>query len=191
MKPVRSKVDFVRRYKLGEFGNASLSWDKFNQYWHSGYDGLVHFRNKVAGGRTWYNLDRRAAWDLIFELKGDRPYGTRDQAPEYGNLYFSAMAPHDTTVLQGEVQRTHRGLELRYTLDPAPMRDAFKKQDQSVSGLASLMLLKSKLPPRDIEWLMYLLDEYDDHVVEFSTFGVEWGTVPGFRTVYWEVRYGY
>ena len=177
--PVLRKVDFVRRYAAGEFGNASPTWDDLAQYQASGYTDLVHVRNRVAAGRTWYNVsvaDVPAVWAEAKAIY--RP----------SMLYISAMAPTDKTLFQGEVQRGSWGYELLFSTVAKPMRDALREQSRCVTGVVASVLLKHFLCPRSLEWLGYLLDAYPGHVVEFSTYSVEWGTVAGFNTVFWEVR---
>ncbi len=184
-RPVLTKRDFVRRYAAGEFGNASPTWETLEafvvfvatlQLSNRNY----HIRNRVAGGRTWYNVPGVSVprrWnDLV--LVGTDPK----------SLYISAMAPTEKTVLQGEVQRGPGGLQLYYTTVRQPMRDALKVWARQVSGIISVYLLKKFLWASSYEWLEHLLDTYPDHVVEFSAYSVEWGTVRGHNTVFWEVR---
>jgi len=182
-KPVLTKRDFVRRYARGEFGNASPTWSSFqdwftNEPWRR-YGKLFHVRNRIAAGRTWYDVWWSKLWLTWFEA-----------VDYYGesNLYISAMAPTDKTVLQGEVCEGLWGLDLTYTTVAKPMRDALVESSTSVSGLVASLVLKHYLSPADLDWLNYLLEEYPDHVVEFSTYSVEWGTIPGYNTVFWEVR---
>ncbi len=181
MNPVLTKLDFVRRYKEGEFGNASPTWERFNLYWHSKYNGLIHFRNRVAGGRTYYNVTRAEAWELQFKM-------LEEKDPDYGNFYFSAMAPTEKTIIQGEVYRNELGLYLKYSTLPLTMRDALKAEEKTALNLTAKILLQKHLCSNSYEWLNYLLDTYDNHVIEFSTYACNWGTVPRFNTVFWEVR---
>lgn len=190
MKPVLTKADFVRRYKLGEFGNASPTWNGYEEWWEDWqYDGwenrLYHIRNRVAGGPTWYNVsgdDLAVAWNNLLS-QGVPPQ----------DLYISEMAPHGSNLLQGEVQRLasrlSSGLYLRYSkLVGLPMREALLNGEKHAYRLEAKGLLLSALDVRSYEWLEYLLDEYDGHTVEFSTFARAWGTIPGYNTVFWEVR---
>lgn len=175
--PVLTKRDFVRRFQRGEFGNRNLVWDTLDEYLESGYKGLIHFRNRIAGGPTIYNVPRERALDLWKEQRGN------------GDWYFAAMAPHNKNLIQGEVQRTHVGLELWYSTERGlPMRDALGSSGQRAYGIIGVSLLKSLMCPNSYEWLNVLLDRYDGHVVEFSTFSCEWGTIEGFNSVFWEVR---
>jgi len=177
--PVLTKADFVERYIRGEFGNHSPTWGTRQEYLADGYKGLVHIRNRVAGARTWYNVPPEGferAWAEALR------YYRADQ------LYISAMAPTDKTVFQGEVQRGLWGLDLYYSCVARPMREALRLQGRTVRGVFALCLLQRFLCPNSYEWLQVLLDRYPDHVVEFSTYSVNWGTLPGYNTVFWEVR---
>lgn len=178
--PIDTKAKFVKHYREGRFGNASLTWDSYRDYIKSKYNGLVHFRNRMKGGDTFYNkgpLSARRLARLLMDM------GTID------NYYISAMAPHRLNLIQGEVQETPRGLGLFYSQAYGlPMRDALTEDGRQVYGLEAVGLLKANLCARSYDWLQVLLDEYEGHVVEFSTFSRQWGTLPGFNTVFWEVR---
>lgn len=179
--PVLSKKDFVERYIQGEFGNHSPTWRsavEFKQ--ESDSLGLYHIRNRVAGGKTWYNLTKNyclIVWRRLL-IHGYR----------LGDLYISQMAPTSSTLFQGEVARGIYGLDLIYSTQTLPMREALRIDSNYATGIRSLILLRHYLCQRSYDWLMYLLDTYEDHVVEFSVYAQDWGTVPGYNTVFWEVR---
>lgn len=179
-KPVLTKVDFVRRYAAGEFGNASPTWNTIEEWLKSGYRELVHVRNRVAGGLTWYNV----AYDCVIDtfkralVKGCPPE----------QLYISAMCPTEKTLFQGEVQQSERGLDLHYTTVAKPMRDALKEWSKSEHGATAAMMVEYYLCPNSLEWLQHLLREYPNHVIEFTTLSVNWGTLPGYNTIFWECR---
>ena len=192
--PVTSKRDFVRRYALGEFGNASPTWTNISDFREHLYSlnessptrltGELRFslRSSVPSDKTQYDLPYWTCLDnwanlLISGAKG---------------WYASEMAPTPRTVIQGEVCRTVDGLCFFYSTGLYTMKEGLRKNGQQAVGVFAKSLLEYYLPVRDYEWLMYLLDEaYPDHVVEFTTYSCCWGTVPGFKTVYWEVRHGY
>lgn len=183
-KPVLTKHDFVRRYKTGEFGNRAPTWDKLpdwmSERWSMPVNQLYHVRNRIAGEKTWYNLK----WKEVsyFWYEASKEYSSK-------NLYISAMAPHDKGLIQGEIRRSHRGLELYWTMATLPMRQAFKELGGAVeTGITAKTLLEAVLDPLSYEWVQYLLDAYPDHIVEFSSFGCNWGTIPNRNTIIWEVR---
>jgi len=176
---VLTKHDFVRRYKLGEFGNAAPTWNSLKE-WQDNHDNawLYHIRNRVAGGSTFYSLAHQQV-PIIWKTCGVDP----------ANLYISAMAPHQHNLIQGEVQQSERHLDLLWTDVPnLPMRDALAARVMQSSGIMAVLLLRKHLCSRSYEWLQYLLEAYPLHVIEFSSFSVNWGTVPKHNTVIWEVR---
>lgn len=184
--PVLTKLDFVDRYLNGEFGNASPSWHSIGDFTDTCFTTKLggnpvnceyHLRNRVAGGSTFYNLTRS---QVICYWYANRCFR--------GGWYISEMAPTELTLIQGEVMRAPWGLYLHGSIIPRPMRDALRLSSFHINGLRAYTTLKSYLCPRSYEWLWYLLEEYPDHVVEFSTYGIDWGTIPGFNTVFWEVR---
>lgn len=181
MRPVKNKTDFVRRYKAGEFGNAGPTWESYDAWWNENraFDHRkYHLRNRIPGGRTFYNLEgwKLATWGVVGWVRDP-------------NWYVSGMAPHDRGTIQGEVSRTPMGLTLSYGSALQPMRDMIQSGGLSlVSGVQAKMLLQSNMNTNSWEWLQYLLDEYKDHVIEFTCFSVCWGTIPGYNTVFWEVR---
>lgn len=186
-RPVENKRDFVPRYARGEFGNAGPTWlstqDFLNDdeyHIRTQKSQLYHLRNRKPGGTTYYAVSVQDIQDFA-RTSVTPPTVLRD-------YYVSAMAPHDYTLLQGEVHRTVAGLSLTATFSKLPMRDALKEDCHSFSGLRAKLLLQKTLCPNSYDWLAHLLDSYDGHIVEFSAFGVNWGTLPRYNTVFWEVR---
>lgn len=185
MEPVLSKKDFVRRYKAGEFGNASPTWNTLEEFlddrpWlYLGTDQRYHIRNRRAGGPTWY--------DVCFKKVSFKWYNAMERGER---VYISAMAPHDRNVLQGEIMEGEWGWEL--SCAPGclgrPMREALKLCPVSFKGLRAKLLVRQAMNDLSYQWLEYLLEAYPGHVVEFSAFSTCWGTVPGHNTVFWEVR---
>lgn len=182
LPPVTSKRDFVRRYEAGEFGNRAPTWNTLEEYLASGYNGgRVHIRNRVAGAPTWYDIEPDAVVDKTAEIIRNE-WATSDQ------LYFSGMAPTHLTTFQGEVQRSTNHLDLYWSTVKQPMRQSLLEGGRQSYNLSASLLLKRFFDPSSYDWLQYLLDGYPDHVIEFSCYGVYWGTVPRRNTVIWEVR---
>lgn len=178
IRPVRTKPDFYRRFYAGEFGNHGPIWPTFDAYWDSEYDAPIAIRTLKPGGPCQYNIARKQSreWLQLFNDQG------------WHELNFSAMAPTEKTVIQGEAQLGLAGLEIFVARVALPMRDALRQAGESYTGASATTLLRSLMDGHGFDWLTYLLDSYEDHVVEFSTFSVSWGVVPGARTVFWEVR---
>lgn len=176
-----AKQRFVDSYQANEFGNRAPTWDKFEDFLRSGYAGLVHIRNRVAGGPTWYDVPAREVPQRLANI-------VEHGLASYNSVYFSGMAPTDRTLLQGEVRRSENHLDLFYSVVKKPMRLALAKGGRQQSGIIAVLLLKEVMDPPSYDWLQILLDRYPDHVIEFSTYAVPWGTIPGRNTVFWEVR---
>jgi hypothetical protein len=177
-EPVLTKVDFTARYAAGEFGNHTRTWATGEEALASNSPGPFHIRNKVAGGVTYYNIKR---WDM--------PSAWKDAvARQPAELWYcSEMAPSAATVFQGEIMRGVGGLQLTYNMEPLPMREGMAVGQKTAQGLQAKLLMEHYLDPSDWEWVEHLLDEYEGHVVEFSTYSVSCGTLNR-RTVIWEVR---
>jgi hypothetical protein len=186
--PVLTKQDFVKRYAAGEFGNASPTWQTFEQFskdvsWHHKQQ-QFHLRNRVAAGETHYNL---SATEVLRQWGDDKN----------GPWYCSAMAPEDRKIFQGEViEHPATGIQLHYNLHAIPMRDGMAaeyatsgyQKRMNVDGPRVYWYLRTFLCANSYEWLMILLDRYPNHAVEFSSYATNWGTISGFNTVFWEVR---
>lgn len=189
-EPVNTKRDFVERYKRGEFGNCSPTWETLEDFSASGYRGLVHLRNRVAGGPTWYNVPHdevKAVFDRVTHYAN--PVENPNGAVPPTDLYFSGMAPTAKTLVQGEVMLSDQGWYFNHSFVKKPMRDALREQSLHAEGIMAVHLLKSNLCPNSWDWLNVLLDRYPGHIVEVSAYGEQWGTLaPLYNTCFWEVR---
>lgn len=183
--PVLTKADFVRRYRAGEFGNAAQTWNTWDDYagdYGRGLvTGMIHLRNRVAGGPTWYNVPATEVPNRYADIVNGRI-----EKPD--NIYFSAMAPHDRGTIQGEVEQSTTSLTLTYCSARKPMRQAMAEQFWTTAGVMAWNKLRSAMDPASFDWLQVLLDRYPEHVIEFSCFEIYWGTIPRRNTVFWEVR---
>ncbi len=181
-RPVMTKRDFVYRYKKGEFGNAAPTWDYVIDFISDPNtpSGPFHLRNRIVGGPTYYDLSEH---ELVEKYQLCLANGGRS-----GDYYVSAMAPTEKTVIQGEVMQGYNSLNLHYSTIKKPMRDALSLKARTVVGVHARMMLDQTMCPNSRGWLDILLDRYHGHVIEFSVYDCEWGTVPGFNTVFWEVR---
>lgn len=179
-KPVLTKDDFVKRYQAGEFGNRSPTWSSLLEFYGNHMihpDSLFHLRNRVKGGPSHYNQSGKQLLDYVQEGKFLEP-----------NWYVSEMCPTEKTLIQGEISRMPNGLYFYYSTVVKPMRDSLAEGGKESLGLQTSLLLDHFLDHKSREWLNYLLDEYPDHVIEFTTLSQCWGVEPGYNTIFWEVR---
>jgi hypothetical protein len=177
-KPVLNKTDFYERFYKGEFGNYGLMWSTLHEWWHSYYEYPIAIRTLKPGGRCDYNIPRNEVFDRVSQFHSEG----------WKELNFSAMAPTERTLLQGEALLTVGGLHLFVSQLKLPMRDALKQGGFHANGIIAYRLLRETCDPDSYDWLQYLLENYEDHVVEFSTFECAWGMIERKNTVIWEVR---
>lgn len=182
--PVRSKREMVPLYTRGCFGNHSPTWlDPYLFQQEAPRGSLYHLRNgAVAGGVTYYKQRQEEA------------FCRWTKQPRLEDWYCSMQVPYaveQSLLLQGEVFRDTFGLRLFYSTVKKPMRDALVEYSRDVSGIMARLLIAEAMDPSSYDDLQTLLDEYDGHIVEFSSYSVCWGTVPNRNTIFWEVRSGY
>lgn len=187
--PVLNKSDMVKRWVAGEFGNSIKCWDSWDAYvedvgrekWAS--ESPVALRYKDPGAPF-------CRYDLTFE---DAVEQVRDWEEDYKHFDISKVWVNDSNNpdrylrLQGEVARSHRGLELRWSPLKKKMRHALAEDERNAVGMQAQAILREHLDPVAYDWLEVLLERYPDHVVEFSTWSVPFGVL-GWNTVFWECR---
>ena len=180
-RSVNSKHDFYKRFKNGEFGNASPHWDTYEEYLASGYSDLIAIRTRTPGGRCDYFILKNEVASRINDFKKDG-YNSND-------LHFSAQCPERDKLLQGEISLTVRGLYLfGSTNSELAMRQALKEDAFDLWGLTAHLFVKNRMCPNSWDWLQQLFALYPGHTVEFTTLKYCWGDTPGFNTLFWEVR---
>lgn len=179
--PVLTKNDFVKRFIANEFGNRGPMWNSLDEFTKSGYRGLVHLRNRVAGAFTLYNVPSVLVveeFEKAVRLHGD-------------TFYLAGMAPTEQTLIQGEAMLTEKGLYFYGSYIKRPMREALGTESFQAIGIHAHMLIKNYMDVDSWYWFNDLLKNYPNHVIEFSVYGVNWGTIPNRNTVFWEVRGAY
>ena len=67
-------------------------------------------------------------------------------------------------------------------------REAFSKLSLSWCGLAAKLIFDHVLWPSDRDDLDVLLQDYPNHVIEFTACDRAVGTIPGRNSIIWEVR---
>jgi len=181
---IRSKRQMYDLLRRGRLGNHGLMWETVDEWFASGYDGLIAIRTRSPLGRCDYNLPPA---DVLPAFRSFLNQGYKEE-----DLHFSAMAPERHCVLRGEVGRVswpHGELELHYARDRhLSMRDSLRQNGQYASGLEALSILQAALWPQSYDMVMEVVEEYPDHGVEFTAFSKAWGVLPHHNCVVWEVR---
>ncbi|MEK7187328.1 MAG: hypothetical protein AAB691_00590 [Patescibacteria group bacterium] len=184
MTIIKSKKVFYELWNTGILGNKSRTWDSLKEAKASTFAGTVaiRYRGNRWGGPLIINLN-------IHQLENELDKLTK-QGWQKEDFNFSEQLSPDriTYLINGEVMRGSRGLELFYATENKLMREALGSSGRNVYGMQALEVLHLFLWPPDIESLMELLDIYPDHVVEFSGFDRKVGVLPNRRMIVWEVR---
>lgn len=199
MTPVTTKLDFYTRLRAGEFGvNDNHRWYDVAQWlrdkpWHR-LDWNVKTVTQYVQGNQYYHWP---VWGLQSIGKpGSRcDYNVPTiEVPErlltwpVPRYVISPMMPDDWLVCQGEAWETDLGrIYLHSSTAKIPMRQALKTNPEHREGLLAKEYLRAVLPYEDFEDMMSLFARYPGHVIEFSVYGCDVGTMKR-RTVWWEIR---
>jgi hypothetical protein len=103
-------------------------------------------------------------------------------------VVMGAATDDERLIIQGEVMRSERYLDLRYTRVKAPMRVALATEQKHTGGMDAVAILQASLCPASWDLLNELLDTYPDSVIEFSTWAECKHVQGGRNTIFWEVR---
>jgi hypothetical protein len=159
----------------GRFGNYPRAWESLEELQASGFSGEVSLRSKeVSNPVKLYHIPSEKVAEIVAALP---------EAQRNSGLVFSEAPPDSQRAIQGEWD----GTNLTYSFVPKPMRLAFVEDMRHADGLEAKTLLRYYLDPADVEWLDELLEDFPDHVVEFSGFKIRTGTHRR-RMIVWEVR---
>jgi len=175
-KDVRTKSDFLRRWQKGEFGNRLRVWENINEIDCP----LVGIRYKIQESKFMvYGVARSDVAERVSAMVS--------QGASRELFYFGEAAPDEDLILQGELQQSVGHYDLCYSTVKDRMRVAMKHQ-QYCSGLQVVHTLRNHCTEGSYHDLMQLLEDYPDHIVEFSVYRYCLGDTPGRNTLIWEVR---
>lgn len=179
---IATKTQFYDLWQAGLLGNRPAAWPSLRDLQHSGFEGFVTIRYKGGAGGGFARTHVRVSeiGRIVEELQ--------DRGLNAERLTFHESMPDELLLIQGEVTRVARGLELTYSKETnTPMREAMRRP-LLASGLAASQLLNRFLDPNSRDDLEMLLEQYPDAVVEFGTYAVDVGVFPRRNTIIWEVR---
>lgn len=180
---IRTKAQMYRLYESGRFGNRLPAWDSLEDYYASGFADPVVLRYKGSRGGQWVQYDV----PLIEVPRIVKRW--EEEGADLHCIVVNALGPASKLVFQGEVMRSFQYIDLRYSLTPKPMRLALAEDEREARGVKAKCLLKHFMDPASYDDLWSLLTDFDDAVVEFSTWSVDIGVAPNRNTVFWEVRH--
>lgn len=183
MEKILSKRQFYDLWDRGILGNKPHTWVSLDEAIESGFKGLVAIRYRGAFGNGPF-VPNLTIDSLEEEVEKLIVAGWKKE-----DFNFSEQLSPETAIylINGEVTRSHRGLELRFSRENKLMRDALQSSEENAYGMKANEVLKLCLRSNDREELLELLDTWPDHVVEFSGFDRPVGIYQT-HMVIWEVR---
>ncbi len=192
-RKIKSKSEFYKLYNNYLLGNRPLAWDNLKDAIKSNHKGTATIRDARGTKRGDIN-----ALLPMFLVPIDKLKETVKQLEEKGisqnSMKFNQSMPDEHLTIQGELLKNHEGINLLYTHIPKPMNIALKEQTFHAHGLKAELILKHFLWPSSYEEIISLLDFFSHEdsssssVIEFSSYSIPVGHLPGRNTVIWEVR---
>ena len=179
---ISNKQDMYALYYAGKFGNKLRTWPTLNEFIQSAYEGSVSIRYSGAQGGKWhaYNVPYPAVFGIVD--------GWVREGADIQKITFNEVPPDDQLLIQGDVQESARGLELRYSTSPGKSHRQGLADPSHACGLRAKIILEHFLHPNSLDDLHILFETYPEHVVEFSSYEVKVGDRPRRNSIFWEVR---
>jgi hypothetical protein len=182
-EPITNKqqmYDLLCADKLGNHFSRLLFPDWYLSAYSAGFPYYVYsIRYGLALGGPWkYNIDKMSVISEAIYNEYNCP--TK-------KIWVTSMPPTAKHILNGEIQRNEHGLDLIYGIKPVVMREALQTP-LYVTGLKTKIVLEQYCNPKSYDMIMELLDNYPDHVIEFTVFDKDVGVMLGHNTIIWEVR---
>lgn len=168
-------------YELGFYGNTPRNWGSLEEFKASGYNGLFNMRSKTGIGRD------QVPYGLTLDQLDENVERFRSLGVTPNMISFNEVMPDDKLVIQGELDRTHLGLGLRYSFEKDRMNKALATKDHLDHGLTAQVILERYLGDYYFDKLKEVLDFFPSAAIEFSYWSVSVGVLDE-PLVIWEVR---
>jgi hypothetical protein len=180
-KKITNKRIFTDLWLEGRFGNRPLIWNGVKEVVASGFPGeiLLRYRGQGHGGPLVRGLTTTTV-EMALESLLAQGWSAND-------FYVSEVIPDSYYRINAKMMAEPGGIWLEYSTVPAIMREAFRLGERRVGGLMAKLILEARVEPNDLQFLLSLLDDFPDHVVEFSSLSTSAG-INRRRFMVWEVR---
>lgn len=182
---IRSKAEFQALSDLGRVGNQFRSWGSPGEALLARPAADWFYIRGPYAGWKWMNpsvprVDLLGTVNEIEKLSGDPRSGYR----------FVEVLPFGTPrYLNAEAGRFHHGVELRWAdSSDLSLREDLEKNGEICVGLQAVMIMRSRVPPEDLEMLYDIWDDFPGAVIEFSVYSKPCGQLNR-QTIVWEVRH--
>lgn len=187
-------------YNLGFYGNRAKAWNTRKEVYNSGWTELVCIRD-VRGTQRGNEETILPRFNISLDNLDSVVNEVSQKIPEEF-MRFNQSMPDNHLTIQGEVFRSKWDglLHMHYSRVQKPMRDALIEKSFDAKGLIAGQILKHELWSPSYEELQELLSHFDREyptalpnqhsscIVEFSSYAIPVGDLPGRNTVFWEVR---
>jgi hypothetical protein len=178
---ITSKSQFFDLWKKGVLGNRTNVWSDPQEAYDFNAPEYGFREVGKGGGGYWERVERGFFWKTVWEWT----YLNKRR------FVIDDGVPSSRSVLQGEICRTFLGLEsyLAVGYGIPPMRISMALGMHKHRGyLETKILLEKYMDPSSRDDLDMLLELYPEATVEFATFDVNVGNIPGRNTILWETR---
>lgn len=181
MVAILDKQEMYRRLNAGKLGQtlpAAETIDDAKRLLKM--PGLFAVRTKQAGGKCTFSMTPDAAMSLIKRLPA-------------GSWNLSPMLDDTKRVCYGHLHDDHAGWNLHYSDDPKPCRLKFTLDgchQKNICGILARVYLQTIMDNTGWENLNRLIEEYPDHIIEFTVMASSLDAFGPSNTIFWEVREG-
>ena len=176
------KSEYYALYEAGFFGNKARTWGSYDEIIKSGYNGTVSMRSKKGINRKMVRY-RCPINEIQEEIMRWQKNGHPKEA-----IGFNESMPDEYLTIQGELMRTDTGLFFLYSTLKETMNTSLEKESFRCWGLEALSLVRAHISPASLSDMESILETFPNDIIEFSSYSVPVGDIPGRNTVIWEVR---
>jgi hypothetical protein len=179
---INTKAEFFRMWHQGLLGNRTRLTQNPQEAWDWGVEDYGFRRaQRGGGGGPWLGVRRPLFWDAV-------SVWTRAKETSGDDFYIDDRVPDSYQTIQGEICRTHRGLEGYIGASLFPMRVAMSQGIlKPRSSVETLVLLNSYMDPSSRDDVDAIFDLFPDAIIEFTCFKCPVGVLRR-NTMFWEVR---
>lgn len=178
---IANKQLFYRLYEEGRIGNRVRQWNSLNELNQSDYFGEVSVRCHIPNSKLGaFHVCPKELPKVLDELIQVNKLCEAD-------FLFCESPPDERLIFQGEVYRSHRGLEMLYSFAKMAMRPALAQFGRRDHGLVPFLLITQHMDASSQENLWRLMEKYPTDIIEFSVYEMPVG-IEEKNTLFWEVR---
>ena len=175
---IKTKREFYRLWFAGALGNRPHVWADHQALHLALLRGELSYEKPIVIRHT-----NSVAWPTRYDV----PAGEALRTAPHGATFNEAL-DESRILIQGEVMRGERGLELTYSTTPKKMKVALSVAPMYVVGLSAKIVLDRFLSPSSRDDLEAIWDLFPDAVIEFGVYDKFVGDQPHRNTLIWEVR---